>query len=204
MSLYAVDWSAKDDLRLMEAMDEFRFGNWEYLCTLPIIPRDISKYVDKPERACVQHYSRCYLRSPSLVPSASLFDSTPYQGSFPVSPFFLDPPAEAAPDPSYRDDWLICRASASSDISGYNPLRDDYDVEFDNDAELMLKDVDILGDEDANEAELKRCVLRTFNRRLEERENRKRFVLERGLVQLKTLFAEEKRKSKVRSGENAF
>lgn len=61
----------------------------------------------------------------------------------------------------------------------------------------MLKDVDILGDEDENEKELKRCMLRTFNRRLEEREQRKRFVLERGLVRLKTLLAEEKRKTKV-------
>lgn len=31
MPLYALDWSAKDELRLMEAMDEFRFCNWEYL-----------------------------------------------------------------------------------------------------------------------------------------------------------------------------
>lgn len=92
---------------------------------------------------------------------------------------------------------MACRASASSDISGYNPLRDDYDYEFDNEAELMLKDVDILGDEDENEKELKRCMLRTFNRRLEEREQRKKFVLERGLVRLKTLLAEEKRKTKV-------
>ena len=73
----------------------------------------------------------------------------------------------------------------------------DYDYEFDNEAELMLKDVDILGDEDENEKELKRCMLRTFNRRLEEREQRKKFVLERGLVRLKTLLAEEKRKTKV-------
>ena len=29
MSLYAVDWTAKDELRLMEAMEEFRFCNWE-------------------------------------------------------------------------------------------------------------------------------------------------------------------------------
>ena len=32
MTLYAVDWSAKDEQRLMEAMEEFRFCNWEYFC----------------------------------------------------------------------------------------------------------------------------------------------------------------------------
>ena len=43
-------------------------------------------------------------------------------------------------------------------------MRDDYDVEYDNDAEMMLKDVDILGDEDDKEKELKTCMLRAFNR----------------------------------------
>lgn len=50
--------------------------------------RNISNYVDKPERACVEHYSRCYLRAPALVPDIAHFDPTPYQGTFPRFPFF--------------------------------------------------------------------------------------------------------------------
>lgn len=39
-------------------------------------------------------------------------------------------------------------------------------MEYDNDAELMLKDVEILGDEDDKEKELKTCLFRAFNRTL--------------------------------------
>ena len=68
--------------------------------------------------------------------------------------------------PPYSSSSLlrISYTGPGSDISGYNPLRDDYDVEYDNDAEMMLKDVDILGDEDDKEKELKTCMLRAFNR----------------------------------------
>ena len=68
--------------------------------------------------------------------------------------------------PPYSSSSLITVSytGPGSDISGYNPLRDDYDVEYDNDAEMMLKDVDILGDEDDKEKELKTCMLRAFNR----------------------------------------
>lgn len=58
-----------------------------------------------------------------------------------------------------------CRYTGpGSDINGYNALRNDYDVEYDNEAEVMLKDVEILGDEDEKEKELKTCLIRAFNR----------------------------------------
>lgn len=131
----------------------------------------------------MDHYFRCYLRNKKLVPDVSQYISTPY----------IEPPMETQPDP----------VSTVSDISGYNPLRDDYDFEYDNDAELMLKDVEILGDEDENEKELKTCMLRAFNRRLEEREQRKAFVLERGLINMKSLMAEERKKSKAEQDLNS-
>lgn len=86
------------------------------------------------------------------------------------------------------------------DINGYSVYRNDYDVEYDNDAELMLKDVEILGDEDEREKELKTCIIRAFNRRLDEREKRKKFVLERGLLNLREKLNEEKKESKVSYG----
>lgn len=86
------------------------------------------------------------------------------------------------------------------DINGYSVYRNDYDVEYDNDAELMLKDVEILGDEDEREKELKTCIIRAFNRRLDEREKRKQFVLERGLLNLREKLNEEKKESKVSYG----
>ena len=80
-------------------------------------------------------------------------------------------------------------------------------MEYDNDAEVMLKDVEILGDEDEKEKELKMCLIRAFNRqfqnrslfvgRLAERNKRKQFVLERNLLDLRSILSEERKMSKV-------
>ena len=94
--------------------------------------------------------------------------------------------------------WVTYRYTGPGhDINGYSAYRNDYDIEYDNEAELMLKDVDIIGDEDEREMELKTCILRAFNRRLEEREKRKQFVLDRGLLNLRDKLIDEKKESKV-------
>ena len=55
---------------------------------------------------------------------------------------------------------IYCRYTGpGSDINGYNALRNDYDVEYE-------KDVEILGDEDEKEKELKMCLIRAFNRQV--------------------------------------
>lgn len=79
---------------------------------------------------------------------------------------FLSRRLARRPSSSVLPLWsLHCRYTGpGSDINGYNALRNDYDVEYDNDAELMLKDVEILGDEDDKEKELKTCLFRAFNR----------------------------------------
>lgn len=89
-----------------------------------------------------------------------------------------------------------------SDINGYSPYRDDYDVEFDNDAELMLKDVEMLPDDDEREKELKTCLLRLYNKRLSERNKRKQFVRERNLLNIREILNEEKKVSKERQDIN--
>jgi transcriptional adapter 2-alpha len=76
------------------------------------------------------------------------------------------------------------------------PLREDFDVEFDNDAELLLADMEILPDDHPSERELKTQILRIYNAKLEEREKRKRFVIDRGLVDFKAAQAAERRRNK--------
>ena len=76
-----------------------------------------------------------------------------------------------------------------SDLPGYMPLREDFDVEHDNDAEVILADMDMGGDDGPgavpdhpSERELKLEVVRIYNMKLDEREKRKRFVIDQGLV----------------------
>jgi transcriptional adapter 2-alpha len=81
-----------------------------------------------------------------------------------------------------------------TDIAGYLPLRGDFDVEWENDAEAVLADLDFADGEHATETELKLKILDIYNAKLDERERRKAFVVERGLLDYKALLAAERRR----------
>ncbi len=96
------------------------------------------------------------------------------------------------------------------------PLRDDFDVEHQNDAELLLSDMQFNDDDHERERQLKIQIVQIYNRRLDERERRKKvqvivftsmrttllirfffqFVIERGLLDYRKQQALERRKPK--------
>jgi transcriptional adapter 2-alpha len=81
-----------------------------------------------------------------------------------------------------------------SDVVGYMPLRGDFDLEYDNDAEVVIADMDFQEGEHTTETELKLKILEIYNAKLDERERRKSFVIERGLLDYKRLLAIERRR----------
>ncbi|KAL2475777.1 Transcriptional adapter ADA2b [Abeliophyllum distichum] len=68
------------------------------------------------------------------------------------------------------------------ELSGYNPKRQEFDPEYDNDAEQMLADMEFKETDTQEERELKLRVLRIYSKRLDERKRRKDFILERNLL----------------------
>ncbi|XP_038701483.1 transcriptional adapter ADA2b-like isoform X2 [Tripterygium wilfordii] len=68
------------------------------------------------------------------------------------------------------------------ELSGYNPKRQEFDTEYDNDAEQLLADMEFKDADTEDERELKMRVLHIYSRRLEERQRRKNFILERNLL----------------------
>ncbi|XP_074307787.1 transcriptional adapter ADA2-like isoform X2 [Silene latifolia] len=83
-----------------------------------------------------------------------------------------------------------------TDVSGYNPKRQEFEIEYDNDAEQLLADMEFKETDTEAERELKLRVLKIYNRRLDERKRLKDFILERNLLYLdpfeKNLSPEEK------------
>ena len=67
---------------------------------------------------------------------------------------------------------------------------------FSNQAEAVLADLDFTEGEHATETELKLKILDIYNAKLDERERRKSFVIERGLLDYKRLLAVERRRPK--------
>ncbi|CAM9771045.1 unnamed protein product [Chrysoparadoxa australica] len=76
------------------------------------------------------------------------------------------------------------------------PLRGDFDVEHENDAEQMLADMEFIPGEGESERALKQDVIAMYNQKLDERARRKQFVIERGLLDYKRLQAIERKRPK--------
>jgi transcriptional adapter 2-alpha len=55
------------------------------------------------------------------------------------------------------------------EIVGYMPKRGDFDIEFDNDAELLLAEMEFNDDDKPFEVDMKLKVLEIYNQRLDER-----------------------------------
>ena len=79
---------------------------------------------------------------------------------------------------------------------GYLPKRGDFEHEYDMDAELLLADMEFFEDDTPENVELKNSVIELYNARLDERIRRKKFVIERGLLDLKKVQKFERKKCK--------
>jgi transcriptional adapter 2-alpha len=64
------------------------------------------------------------------------------------------------------------------------------------DAELLLADMEFFDDDTDDNAKLKNSVIELYNGRLDERIRRKKFVIERGLLDLKKVQKYERKKTK--------
>lgn len=71
---------------------------------------------------------------------------------------------------------------SATEFSGYNFKRQEFEVEYDNDAEQLLADMEFRDTDTDAERELKLQVLRIYSKRLDERKRRKDFILERNLL----------------------
>ena len=70
-------------------------------------------------------------------------------------------------------------------LVGYIPNRGDFDAEYENDAELILADMEFKEEDTRWERELKLKVVEVYGSKLDARSERKRFILERGLLERK-------------------
>jgi len=67
--------------------------------------------------------------------------------------------------------------TSASEILGYWPKREEFDIEFLNDAELEIAELEFLDDDTENDRNLKLNVLKIYNAQIEEREKRKKYIL---------------------------
>jgi transcriptional adapter 2-alpha len=83
-----------------------------------------------------------------------------------------------------------------ADLPGFMPLRQDFEFEHDNSAELILADMEFAESDHPSEKALKLDVVKIYNQKLDERDSRKQFVIESGLVDIKKTQQADRRRSK--------
>lgn len=69
-----------------------------------------------------------------------------------------------------------------TELSGYNSKRQEFEIEYDNDAEQLLADMEFKDTDTDAEREIKLRILRIYSKRLDERKRRKDFILDRNLL----------------------
>ena len=86
-------------------------------------------------------------------------------------------------------------APVSLDQAGYMPLRREFEVEYHNDAEEAISPLVFEDDDTKDEREAKFLMLELYNRKLQERYQRREFVITRGLMNVKRLVEREQNDS---------
>ena len=82
-----------------------------------------------------------------------------------------------------------------SELTGYNVKRNEFDPEYDIEAELPLAEMEFRELDTEEDRKLKIRMIEIYNERLAERQRRKNFILERGLLNVKKQQMFEKKRS---------
>lgn len=163
--IYQEGWSVDEEEKLLEGLETYGIGNWE----------QVAKVIgSKPPYDTEKHFLNVYLESQN----APLPD--------PARLLLADagPPSEAYNDIDPKT-LRVMHKHQQEDAAGWMPKREDFVYEWDNEAEDIIGDMEICDDDVVNEKSLRLRVLEIYCRKLDDRERRKRFVIERNLTDVK-------------------
>ncbi|XP_076828586.1 transcriptional adapter 2-beta [Brachyhypopomus gauderio] len=159
-------WSSREEQSLLDAIEQYGFGNWE----------DMATHVGaRTPQEVMDHYVTMYIHGnlgkaciPDNIPNRVTDHTCPSGG--PLSPSLTTP----------LPPLLI--STAEQQQLGYMPLRDDYEIEYDQEAEKLISGLSVNYDDEDVEIEMKRAHVDMYVRKLRERQRRKNIARDYGLV----------------------
>jgi len=163
-------WSAKENLQLLDGLEQFGYGNWN----------DISRYVEtKGPNECRDAVINLFVEGPigqHTWDEKKRGASTDHTNRNPLLP---PPKTHAVPADLSLTELIIL---------GFMPKRDDFEVEFENDAENLVSSLHGMGstakgeEDEEVETALKICHIDMYKAKMRERERRKQVARDHGLV----------------------
>ncbi|XP_015200519.1 transcriptional adapter 2-beta [Lepisosteus oculatus] len=160
-------WTSREEQSLLDAIEQYGFGNWE----------DMAAHVgaSRTPQEVMEHYVTMYIHGnlgkaciPDSIPNRVTDHTCPSGG--PLSPSLTTPLPPL--------DITV----AEQQQLGYMPLRDDYEIEYDQDAETLISGLSVNYDDDDVEIEMKRAHVDMYVRKLRERQRRKTIARDYNLV----------------------
>uniref|UniRef100_A0A3B5AGR8 Transcriptional adapter n=1 Tax=Stegastes partitus TaxID=144197 RepID=A0A3B5AGR8_9TELE len=160
-------WTSREEQSLLDAIEQYGFGNWE----------DMAAHVgaSRTPQEVMEHYVTMYIHGnlgkaciPDSIPNRVTDHTCPSGG--PLSPSLTTPLPPL--DISLAEQQQL----------GYMPLRDDYEIEYDQDAEKLISGLSVNYDDEDVEIEMKRAHVDMYVRKLRERQRRKNIARDYSLV----------------------
>ena len=215
--IFTDDWTFGDEIKLLGALSHLGIGNWE----------DISNVLGKGKFECKAHYHAFYYKKQNdyfpNINNSNLNDKNKInerkKNKSLENKLMQNIAKKVGYIPFNNDDnnqvnrsINISRNNSKSEhinnninqnaynTLGYWPKRQEFDVEYKNDAEIELMEVDFKEKEDSKENEklneIYNKILNDYNNILKKRDERKNFVLENNLYDVKKQFMNEKKLEK--------
>ena len=215
--IFTDDWTFGDEIKLLGALSHLGVGNWE----------DISNILGKGKFECKAHYHAFYYKKQNdYIPELNNSNPNDKNGinerkknKSIENKLIQNIAKKIGYIPYNNDNNQINRSiniSRNNSISehinnniinqnayntlGYWPKRKEFDVEYKNDAEIELMEIDYKEKEGNKEQEklneIYNKILNDYNNILDKREERKNFVLEKNIYDVKKQFMNEKKLEK--------
>ncbi|XP_047484715.1 transcriptional adapter 2-alpha-like isoform X1 [Penaeus chinensis] len=166
--LFEQGWQAKEELRLINAINDCGIGNWQ----------DVSYQMEgKSAEECKRHYLKYYIED--AHPDLPEICKREVSDIVYPQPVTYEGGGDDPPRP-------LPGTAACRDMAGYNAARGDFDIEHDHGAESDIQDLDLKLFEDDEKPslgmELQIALLDIYRRRLGERFKRKKIMRDHGLI----------------------
>lgn len=156
-------WTAREEIRLLDAIEQYGFGNWE----------DISKHIEtKSAEDAKEEYVNKFVNgtigkatwTPAQSQRPRLIDHTGDDDAGPLGTSALAslPPLDINTDEAMQ--------------LGYMPNRDSFEREYDPTAEQLISNITLSSEDTEVDVMLKLAHVDIYTRRLRERARRKRMV----------------------------
>ena len=197
-SLYTNDWTLGDEIKLLGAIEKLGLDNWE----------EISKILGKGKFECESHYYTFYYKTKDdYLPSDKKIninnkstnllkinkkEENKYlfkiQENIGYIPFSENNKPNRSISKNVKKDEQDTNKPINQnmyDNLGYWAKRKDYDIEFKNEAEIQLSELEFKEDDPQSQIKNNYKCLKNYNNILDEREGRKILVEEKNLFDVR-------------------